>query len=99
MDFKSVPNERKEVEIGYGLEKQYEHKGYMTEAVKAFCEWALTNVKIETIITETEKESVGSIKILERVGFTRYKEEETIWWKLKKEEIKQNTNVLYLKTS
>ena len=88
MDFKNIPNERKEVEIGYGLKKKYEHKGYMTEAVKAFCEWALTNEKIETIIAETEKDGIGSIKILERCGFKKYKEEKTIWWKLKKEETK-----------
>ena len=71
MDFKNIPNEKKEVEIGYGLGEKYEHKGYMTEAVKTFYEWALTNEKIETIVAETEKEGIGSIKILERCGFKK----------------------------
>jgi RimJ/RimL family protein N-acetyltransferase len=84
MDFKDIPNEMKEIEIGYGLGKKYEHNGYMTEAVKAFCEWALTNEKIEKIIAETEMENIASKKILERCGFTKYKEEETAWWKLNK---------------
>ena len=85
MDFKNVPNEKKEVEIGYGLGKKYEHNGYMTEAVKTFCQWALADEKIGTIIAETEKEGKRSIKILEKCGFIKYKEEETLWWKLNKE--------------
>jgi RimJ/RimL family protein N-acetyltransferase len=83
MDFKNVPNEKKEVEIGYGLGKKYEHNGYMTESVKAFCEMALMNKKIEIIIAETEKENIASHKVLERCKFKKYKEE-AIWLKLTK---------------
>jgi RimJ/RimL family protein N-acetyltransferase len=82
MDFKNVPNNMKEVEIGYGLGKKYEHNGYMSEAVKKFCEWALTDEKIETIIAETEIENTASKRVLERCGFKKYKEEETAWWRL-----------------
>ena len=39
--FKDIPDEKGEVEIGYGLGKAFEHNGYMTEAVKALCRWAL----------------------------------------------------------
>jgi RimJ/RimL family protein N-acetyltransferase len=84
MDFKSIPNELKEIEIGYGLGKKYEHNGYMTEAVKAFCKMAFMNENIETIIAETETDNIGSHKVLEKCGFRKYKDEETIWWKLKK---------------
>ncbi|MDR2792963.1 MAG: GNAT family N-acetyltransferase [Treponema sp.] len=87
MDFKNIPNELKEIEIGYGLGKHYEHKGYMTEAVKAFCEMALMDQRIETIIAETEMENIASHKVLERCGFKKYQEEETIWWKLNKLDI------------
>jgi RimJ/RimL family protein N-acetyltransferase len=54
----------------------------MTEAVGKFCEWALTDGKIETIIAETEIKNIASKRVLERCGFVRYKEEETAWWKL-----------------
>jgi RimJ/RimL family protein N-acetyltransferase len=84
IDFKNIPNELKEVEIGYGLGKKYEHNGYMTEAVKAFCKKAFEDKKIETIIAETEVENINSYKVLEKCGFKKYKEEETHWWKLNK---------------
>jgi RimJ/RimL family protein N-acetyltransferase len=80
MDFKNVPNEENEVEIGYGLGEKYEHNGYMTEAVKGFCACAFKDPKIEKIIAETE--TTASQNVLKRNGFTKYKEGETIWWKL-----------------
>ncbi|MDR1097816.1 MAG: GNAT family N-acetyltransferase [Tannerella sp.] len=82
MDFKNIPNQMKEIEIGYGLGKKYEHNGYMTEAVEKFCEWALTDEHIETVIAETETDNIASKRVLERCGFKKYKEEETVWWKL-----------------
>jgi RimJ/RimL family protein N-acetyltransferase len=84
MDFKNIPNELGEVEIGYGLGTKYEHNGYMTEAIKAFCKMALNNKKIKTVIAETEIENIPSQKVLERCGFKKYKEEKTIWWKFSK---------------
>jgi len=81
MDFKNIPNELGEVEIGYGLGTKYEHNGYMTEAIKAFCGMALKIEKIKTVIAETEIENISSQKVLERCGFKRYKEEKIIWWK------------------
>jgi len=84
MDFKNIPNELKEVEIGYGLGKKYEHYGYMTEAIKEFCKMAFLNEKIEAVIADTEKGNIASEKVLERCGFKKYKEEETQWWKLEK---------------
>ncbi|EEP56522.1 GNAT family N-acetyltransferase [Clostridium butyricum] len=40
-DFKNIPNENGEVEIGYGLGKEFEHNGHMTEAVQAMCTFAM----------------------------------------------------------
>jgi RimJ/RimL family protein N-acetyltransferase len=82
MDFKNIPNEIKEVEIGYGLGKKYEHNGYMTEAVKSFCEWAISQENIKHIIAETEIENIPSQNILKRCGFAKYKQENTLWGKL-----------------
>jgi len=85
MGYKNIPNEKYEVEIGYGLNKKYEHNGYMTEAVKYFCEYSFKTKGIIAIIAETEKENIPSQGILKRTGFKKYKEDETIWWKLNKD--------------
>jgi len=80
-DFKDVPNEDGEVEIGYGLGKQFEHNGYMTEAVQAMCKWALEQKAITHVIAETDMDGFASQRILKRCGFTQYKQGETLWWK------------------
>lgn len=81
-DFKNSWNENGEVEIGYGLGADFEHKGYMTEAVKSMCDWALEQDGVCSVIAETYRDNLASQRILERCGFKRYKEGETIWWGL-----------------
>lgn len=81
-DFKNLPNKNGEVEIGYGLGKTFEHNGYMTEAVKAICEFAVMQSNVFNVIAETEAEGFASQRILERCGFKKYKQAETIWWRL-----------------
>ncbi|EJE97961.1 GNAT family N-acetyltransferase [Liquorilactobacillus mali] len=81
-DFKDLPNKQGEVEIGYGLGKNFEHKGYMTEAAKAMCSWALTQDNTSYVIAETEIENLASQNVLKRCGFKLYKQDNTCWWKL-----------------
>lgn len=81
-DFKDIPNENGEVEIGYGLGKEFEHNGYMTEAVKAMCGWALKQNGVTSVIAETDLEGLASQKILKSCGFKKDKEGETLWWRL-----------------
>lgn len=81
-DFKDVPNEDNEVEIGYGLGKNFEHNGYMTEAVRAMCNWAIAQHNISHVIAETDIDSPRSQNILKRCGFIQYKQGETLWWRL-----------------
>ncbi len=81
-DFKNLPNENGEIEIGYGLVKEFEHNGYMTEAVKVMCEFAANRNDISHVIAETDADGIASQRVLERCGFKKYKEEETIWWRL-----------------
>lgn len=83
-DFKDVPNENGEIEIGYGITKPFEHKGYMTECVQAMCTWGLNQKNIKSIIAETECDNIPSQNVLKRCSFKKYKEEETMWWRLDK---------------
>ncbi|MDD3224880.1 MAG: GNAT family N-acetyltransferase [Clostridium sp.] len=82
VDFKNIPNENCEVDIGYGLGKEFEHNGYMTEAAKAMCDLALKQEGVRNVIAETDLDNFASQRILERCGFKKYKQEETIWWRL-----------------
>lgn len=79
-DFKDIPNEKGEVEIGYGLGKEFEHNGYMTEAVQAMCGWAMEQPGVTHIIAETDLDGYASHRILERCGFVKTEQGETLWW-------------------
>ena len=57
------------VEIGYGLKEEYRHYGYMTEAVKAITEWALSQENVKQVEAETDAENIASQKVLFRSGF------------------------------
>jgi len=81
-DFKDVPDEKGEVEIGYGLGKEFEHQGYMTEAVGAMCEWALRQDGVSHVIAETETDGLASQAILKHCGFCLCERGETFWWRL-----------------
>lgn len=81
-DFKDIPNENGEVEIGYGLGKEFEHNGYMTEAAKAMCDWAFKQDGVTSVIAETDLEGLASQKILESCGFKKDRCGETLWWRL-----------------
>ncbi|ALR90792.1 GNAT family N-acetyltransferase [Clostridium butyricum] len=81
-DFKHIPNENGEVEIGYGLGKEFEHNGYMTEAVQAMCTFAMKQDGVRNVIAETYLDGFASQRILKRCGFKKYKEDERIWWRL-----------------
>ena len=81
-DFKAGPNEQGEVEIGYGLGKEFEHNGYMTEAVAAMCLWAKAQEGISHVIAETDLDNAPSQNILKRCGLVETKRNESVWWKL-----------------
>jgi GNAT superfamily N-acetyltransferase len=80
--FKGAPDEKDEVEIGYGLGKAFEGQGYMTEAVRALCDWALRQESVSWVTAETEADHQASQSVLKRCGFTLYHQGETWWWRV-----------------
>jgi len=80
--FKGPPDQNGEVAIQYGMGQGYRRQGYMTEAVEAICRWALEQPGVAHITAETDLVSYPSQRILERLGFQKYREEETLWWRL-----------------
>lgn len=82
-DFKNLPGESGEVEIGYGINPDYEGMGYMTETVEAMCKWAFDQQGVKRVIAETEKDNYASQKVLQKCGMKKYKETDIgFWWEL-----------------
>lgn len=80
--FKNAPDFMGEVELGYGINRKYQGKGYMTEAAKTMVEWALSQDNIYTIIAETLKKNVKSHRVLEKCGFEICNETgANYWWR------------------
>jgi len=82
MAFKGSPNNNGEVEIGYGLGEAHRGLGYATEAVQGLCNWALQQGIASNVIAETEPGNDKSERVLERCGFTKYKDDINAWWSL-----------------
>lgn len=59
------------IEIGYGIDKEYENNGYMTEAVIGLCKWASEQSNVNKITAEVEDTNVSSIRVLEKSNFIK----------------------------
>lgn len=94
--FKGVPNQNGEIEIGYGLGEEFEHHGYMTEAVKELCKWGLNQENVKQILAETDVEGYASERILKRNGFERFKTGDSSWWRLSRSSVKFVNPNIYL---
>ncbi len=78
-----APNEKGEIEIGYGTYEAFKGKGYMTEAVGGIVEWAKSQPGVKAIVAGTEKTNKASYTLLEKNGFTKAGETDTLFtWRL-----------------
>ena len=80
-DFKRVPDENGETEIGYGLSKEFEHNGYMTETVEFMCRFAGEQEGVTAVLAETVPQNIPSQNVLKRCGFELYETKENLWWR------------------
>jgi [ribosomal protein S5]-alanine N-acetyltransferase len=71
--------DNKDVEIGFELLEQYNGKGYMREAMEAIIEFARREMKVERINAIVYIENGNCIRLLERLGFLKVGEEETVF--------------------
>ncbi|MTI48406.1 GNAT family N-acetyltransferase [Sporosalibacterium faouarense] len=84
MGIKGIPNEKEEIEIGYGIEEEFQGNGYMTEALQGLVNWAFgqTKHKIKFVIACTVDYNKASQNVLIKNGFEIYNEEANhIWWR------------------
>jgi RimJ/RimL family protein N-acetyltransferase len=65
--FKGSPDERREVEIGYGVSPSCQGRGVASEALKAVCEFS--RGRVDAIVAETDRDNIASQRVLEKCGF------------------------------
>lgn len=63
-----------EVDLGYRLHKKYWNNGFATEASKASLTIGFEQYGLDLIVGRTMKENAASIKVLEKVGMTYWKD-------------------------
>jgi [ribosomal protein S5]-alanine N-acetyltransferase len=67
--FHGEPNEKGEVEIGYGTDLEFRNKGYITESISGLIHWIRENKDVRAITAETDNTNISSIKVLEKNDF------------------------------
>lgn len=61
--------EKKEVGTGYFIDMDYENNGYMTEALRALCDYVFRTYHYDHIATMIQPENTASIAVAKKVGF------------------------------
>lgn len=73
--FYGPPDERGEVEIGYGLAPSGRGRGLMTDAVRAAIRWGNGRPDVRCIWASTAGDNLASIAVLERAGLVKVADE------------------------
>ena len=68
LSFKGL-DEDGSVEIGYGINAEYQGRGYATEAVKAVVDWSMNQTGVLRVEAETEPYNKASQRVLAKCGF------------------------------
>ncbi|WP_136666500.1 GNAT family N-acetyltransferase [Flavobacterium sp. H122] len=73
-------------EIGYRLREEYWGKGFAYEAAKAWYDYAINELKVDTLYASAHIDNAGSRRILEKIGlklkneFIWNKEVPSVWY-------------------
>ncbi|MBM4219405.1 MAG: GNAT family N-acetyltransferase [Gammaproteobacteria bacterium] len=67
----SIHRDSKRAELGYCLRSPYWRKGYMSEALTALIDYAFATLKLRRLEADVDPGNAGSVRLLERMGFTR----------------------------
>jgi [ribosomal protein S5]-alanine N-acetyltransferase len=64
------------VEVGYSILEGFRRRGFASEAVEGLVRYALAQDGVHRVVAETMPELEPSIRVLERCGFARARDEE-----------------------
>lgn len=80
---KGKPDNNNSIEIGYGISKKYNNRGFATESIKCFKDEILKFYKLEKIIAKTDKNNIASQKVLLKNNFKLIEKGNYFLWQLK----------------
>ena len=66
--FKGQPNEKGEVEIGYGIDDEYQNCGYATEALGALIDMCKPYTGVKKVLFEIEQDNVPSLRVAQKLN-------------------------------
>jgi [ribosomal protein S5]-alanine N-acetyltransferase len=72
--FKSVPDARRTVEIGYSVAPSYQGRGFATSATRQLIEIAFKSRLVDCVCAHTLAERNASTRVLEKCGMTKVSE-------------------------
>lgn len=78
--FTGLPTENGEVEIGYGINPEFQKMGYATEMVQLMCKWAFEQKNIKSVTAKTDSGNIPSHKTLLKNQFVKISEDEAGWF-------------------
>lgn len=66
--FKGQPNEKGEVEIGYGIDDEYQNLGYATEAIGALIDMTKQDIGVKKVLFEIEQDNFSSLRVAQKLN-------------------------------
>ena len=72
------PDRKGLVELGYETLDPFRGMGYMTEAIEAARDWALSRPKVRGIICGVKRDNPASARVLQKCGFHKTDESELL---------------------
>jgi len=66
-----LDKEKKQVELGFTLDKNFQRKGFANEAIQEVIRYLFTELNKHRIITSIDPDNLPSIKLVERLGFRK----------------------------
>ncbi|MCF8008683.1 MAG: GNAT family N-acetyltransferase [Halanaerobiales bacterium] len=90
LGFKDTPDNKKSIEVGYGINKKFRCEGYVTEALLSFLNWSFKqNINpINTVVAKTNQNNLASQRVLKNTGFKHIKFEKELMIFKKENDIK-----------
>ena len=69
--FKFLGEESRTAEVGWTLNRQYQKKGYATEAAKELMTFCFGLLDLHRLVSRCDARNVDSFRLMERLGFRR----------------------------